>query len=322
MSVKERIPYLDAIKGLAMLMVVVYHTHLFPENYVAPVLSMCVPLFFCVNGYLTLRKQKEYRFILRKAIRILLLVLFWSIVDVVSISYCRGDMVSFNTLKSYVLFPEEPYNVYLWFLYSIIGLLILSPVLRAATTIEKKTQLWILGILVLFSFQGATRYINPYADYLNVLTAFPIVYFIAGFLIISDELTLPGVKNWHVWCIITGCFLLQYGHNYLANQPAFRELFIQGSQVFAGYNTVFTLFATIGTVYLFKQLKNAPPHMLWVGQNSLGIYLIHYPIMRYLQCVSMFDESNILLTIAVILLSVVLVAVLKSNKYTRIIISL
>ena len=322
MPVKERIHYLDAIKGMAMLMVIVYHTHLFPEIYVAPFLSPCVPLFFCVNGFLTLRKAQDYTGVLKKAFRLLSLVVFWSIICVGTYSFCRDDSVELQTFKSYILFPEEPYNVHLWFLYAIIGLLLISPAVKAAISIEKKSLIGVLIILVFFTFQGIRSFISPYCDFFNFATAFSLVYFIAGFLLFSNVFNLERIRSLYIWLAFAFCVVFQYGHNFLATLPSFERVFTQGSPVFAGYNTIFTLITTLAVASLFKRTQNTPPQLRWFGENSLGVYLIHYPIMRCLECVESFSNSNLLLTIGVIVASAFIVWVLKSNKVTRIIISL
>lgn len=74
----NRITYIDYAKSIAIFLVIVYHSHIFSNDlYSSSILSLCVTIFFMVNGYLMLRKERGLRYYMNKNAKILVLIFLW-----------------------------------------------------------------------------------------------------------------------------------------------------------------------------------------------------------------------------------------------------
>lgn len=72
-----RLLYLDYIKALAIFLVIVYHSNFVTNPLGLALLSMCVTLFFAVNGYVMLSKRRTLSYYINKNVKLLFLILFW-----------------------------------------------------------------------------------------------------------------------------------------------------------------------------------------------------------------------------------------------------
>lgn len=72
-----RLLYLDYIKALAIFLVIVYHSNFVTNPLGLTLLSMCVTLFFAVNGYVMLSKRRTLSYYINKNVKLLFLILFW-----------------------------------------------------------------------------------------------------------------------------------------------------------------------------------------------------------------------------------------------------
>ena len=66
----KQIVYLNYIKIIAIIFVLIYHSEVTNDIYSSAFLSMCCPLFFVVNGYLMLRKEHSLAYLLRNNAKI------------------------------------------------------------------------------------------------------------------------------------------------------------------------------------------------------------------------------------------------------------
>ncbi len=81
MNKKNRYLYVDYIKTTAILLVIIYHCKIFNNDsfIAAAIMSICVPLFFAVNGFLMLKKERSIKDLTYKNLKILFLIVFWGI---------------------------------------------------------------------------------------------------------------------------------------------------------------------------------------------------------------------------------------------------
>ncbi|WP_405270598.1 acyltransferase [Methanobrevibacter sp.] len=133
---KERIFYLDELRAIAILLVLLAHTiKYFPVNidYLAsPTLlsylaisRMGVPLFFMLSGALLLNKEYSIsQFLKKRFSRVLIPAAFWYIILFLSVAYVNA--FNFDLVSIWIYDAPFP-----WFVCAIIGIYLLMPVFNS-----------------------------------------------------------------------------------------------------------------------------------------------------------------------------------------------
>lgn len=158
-GMKDRIVYIDWLRIIAALMVVMIHTSgmLYLNNPVGSasyllgfwnqeLVRSAVPLFFMISGTLLLRPEYDAnpRKMVQKALKLFALMLIWSFVyALVNVHPITLKGLLFATIKG-------PFHF--WFFEYLIGLYILTPLFKAIA--EYKDGLLVRYYLVLFIFFG------------------------------------------------------------------------------------------------------------------------------------------------------------------------
>lgn len=143
-----------------------------------------VPVFFMITGYLLLGSERElnYSIVLRKyALRIFLALTVFSLPFAVLKIYGETHSISVGAIfKAYV---ENESLAHLWYLYALIGLYLVAPILKAALKrLDDRTIACFLVLMVVFEF-----FIPMVSNLFNIKVAFgiplkyPIFYFVAGY---------------------------------------------------------------------------------------------------------------------------------------------
>lgn len=121
---------LDLIKCVACISVVGLHA-VGMTNYTIYYLCDCgVPLFFMVNGYLLLSREKiDYSYVFRKILHILKVVVLWNLVITVPVFLFRHKLV--NPLRlSFESLLQKGYLWHFWFFGALIIIYLLLPLLH------------------------------------------------------------------------------------------------------------------------------------------------------------------------------------------------
>ena len=199
-------------------MIVLMHSpmpHLGTSSYILSTVSFLtapgIGLFFMVSGALLLPVNTSYTgFIKRRLSKILLPTLFWTLVYLI-IQLCDGD-ITLNNLPKKILsipFSVQGHSI-LWFVYTLIGLYILAPIispwLKNATKKDIELVLIIWGTTLFFPFlkefitvnnseSGTFYYFSGYAgyfllgyylkNYINKLNIFFVLAFIVMPILIA-----------------------------------------------------------------------------------------------------------------------------------------
>lgn len=145
---KKREAGLDLIKILACIGVVALHT-LYPgKSFINRIITLfattSIPLFFMVSGYLMFRRETfDYKYALKKILRILSVCLAWEFLHAVSyFLYYRQPR---NFLSSYVLdFFQKGLFYHFWYMGALILVYLAMPLLYM---VEKKAPKVYAGIL-------------------------------------------------------------------------------------------------------------------------------------------------------------------------------
>lgn len=281
----SRILYLDLIRILACTMIVLMHSpmpQLGTSSYVLSTVSFLtapgIGLFFMVSGALLLPVKTSYTgFIKHRLSKILLPTLFWTFIYLI-IQICYGDIALDSIPKKIfsIPFSVQGHSI-LWFMYTLIGLYILAPIispwLKNASKKNLELILMIWGVTLLFPFlkeiitvnnseSGTFYYFSGYAG-----------YFLIGYYLKNH------INNQNIFLILALIVIPIL----IAIYCKLANLDVDFYQMFWYLSILVTMMA-IGWFMLIKKTfenKKAVNLITTFSNCSFGVYLIHIFIMRY-----------------------------------------
>ena len=191
-AMRERVVYLDVVRVLACIMVIVQHSPM--VDVVSSVLLSasafltypCCPLFFMVSGALLLPMEScsPEVFIRKRLSKVLWPTLIWTLLYF-GRRIVIGDAVSLTSVLS-IPFSAQGCGI-LWFMYVMIGLYLITPIispwLRGANRKEVELFLILWGVTLLYShiegfLQIATGYNNMFYYFGGYLGYFVLGYYL------------------------------------------------------------------------------------------------------------------------------------------------
>ena len=220
------------------------------------VVRWCVPVFVMLSGVLLLKNEKTesvYLFYKKRAGRILLPTLFWSLFFLVW-TYMKG--VGNESVKSIMslgksLFLGSPYY-HMWYLYMLIGLYIATPFVRIFVKNASIHELTFL-IVILFSITAANSLYGSLYDvkkglfiiwFLNYLP-----YFICGYLIGFFDARLT--KSFLVLLFILSVLATATGCHFVSQYHGLKR-----GLYFYNYLSITVIPMSIAIILLFKRTTN------------------------------------------------------------------
>lgn len=285
MEKKDRIIYLDILRIIATIAVVAIHVSAnnwyttSPASYEWNVLNFydsivrwAVPIFVMISGALFLdndRNIETKKLYTKNILRIITAFLFWSVIY-------AGITVSTNRIE---VFIQEIFlgHYHLWFLYMIIGLYMLTPILRKITE-DKKTTEYFLIVSIIFTIIIPTIFKHPTLSQMtkileNIDLNFGYVtYFVLGYYLSKLELSKKSRIIIYISSIL-GFLITIFGTAIISNNKMIPTNI---------YNEYYpnVLLESIGVFVLIKNIKfDIKPkqaNMIKVlSKYSFGIYLVH-----------------------------------------------
>ncbi len=170
---KEFLPWADLIRVVATILVVTVHvsgqiTNIWGEipesewfiaNIYGGMARICVPLFFMISGYLLLPRSESLGTFYRKRMpKVVIPFLVWSLVYLGW--YCGNHPGTCTPpLIQKLLFIQGTYY-HLWFMYSLIGIYLILPVLRLLVRpeVDRKILWYLIGLWLIF--QSALNFVG------------------------------------------------------------------------------------------------------------------------------------------------------------------
>lgn len=282
-TVGKRIFGYDALKALAAFFVVLYHVDMVDKGYregvyyyptlVQLLWLFCgcgVPLFFMVNGALTVNRHYDFKKTITKAGRLLLIGVFWGV---------------FMMCMQAAFYGVDHFNLrnlpYYWFLFSLAMMYVVNYFLDR---LDNRGKWAIIVILLIFPFTtnlvwDFIRLFKPYVSlpkwsHIGVFTLYGLVYLYAGNCLANQQ-----VNKWIPWASgVVGLLLLALESIAVVNHT--HAPFEGGNYCFPTWGALFLSCA------LFIWVKNWNPvesklkrAITFLGNNALGIYIIHLILM-------------------------------------------
>jgi surface polysaccharide O-acyltransferase-like enzyme len=292
--------WIDLIRVVAVFQVILVHLSyviFFKEDVLSPnwiaanfydsFSRMSVPLFFMVSGYLLLDKSESISDFFRKRfVKVGIPTLFWSVAYLLwSVeAYRNGTMspirVALSMLKTMYLGDVE---IHLWFLYILIGIYLVVPILRIFVSAASHRDLtyfiiiWFLATPLLEVAHRLTGF--PTALDIPVVTGY-VGYFMMGYLLADVQLGRRGRFLSGLGCIIAIAIIF-FGTNWLS---------VGASPIDAYFYSYFsppTVLASICGFLLLKELGQnlgkAGKLVRVIASTSFGVFLIHIFVIQLLR---------------------------------------
>lgn len=303
-----RIGYIDSLKGLSMLMVVVGHIIIFctlnyDNEFVRHIVLINMPLFFFLNGLVVKRLQKGggnlWRTIWKKARSILIPFFAWGIL----ISLFRGE--------TYIEFLLSYFKFGYWYLPVLFQLCMVKCICDIVLNYIPQKNILIetilLFVLVWVFFRFCTRFIpadiNIIIDYYQVIEYMPYFFlgiFVSRFALVENIKRYPSSWVSIIFLLSIVCYVW-----WSYNSDGLITFILRTSLILLIYTLFFIYDNNKKGATSFFNLVLAT-----IGRHTLAIYMIQYFLFRYINLhaigESLYDSNNQLaLLIFVIIVSLV-----------------
>ena len=354
LSNKKRYYSLDFIKTLAIFLVCFYHFSTMNINiledgsltsyityYIYGFSSICVPLFFMVNGSLMLNKGYKFNEHVKRLINLIILIFLWGAIQLLTYAIIEGDTYTIKGFIYGVLNWTRGRIDSLWFLQALICLYIIFPIVKEIYDKEDKTLLkYMLFTVGLASFglvfmnmcsnicQFSLGKVNIERNFFNILVdpfnpfrgfrAYTLIYFIAGAILVNKiKENKFSISNFKIVLLLLLSLFLLFLCGVMMSFTGDRIY----DTVFEGYSTIFTfIICVLVFIIVFRnedRLEKIGPIIKLIGSNTLGIYLLQGMVGAYLRPIYRqisFNENiilNIILAIVIMMICLSITLVLK-----------
>lgn len=312
-TVTDRRSFLDALKCIAIFLVCLYHSeNVFvqinalssPSDYKAQIAyfihaisSIAVPLFFMINGALLFNKPYNHSKHLRKTIKIIILGFLWSFISFIAISALKHESLTLVELMKGTWDLTLGKTEHLWFLKALVLVYLLFPVLKIVFDSPDQSGIlfYTMGLFFIFSFgdlalnqvldvcrflfntnllQGKQfnffPNINPFGNYF-----YAAFYFVLGGYLNSDRWKWSNISTKMLLISFTIPWVFLYAYGILKSNLIGYSF----DTVYNAYYSIMTLIMVV-SVYLLSQKLTYKNDLVReivrkVGENTLGIYLVH-----------------------------------------------
>lgn len=297
-------------------------------------LRWCVPVLVMLSGALFLNSEKEIsiKSIYQKYIfRIVTAFLFWSILYTI-VNYCKypRELDVLHCIADFAISVILKPNYHFWYIYLIVGLYMITPILRQVicTCTDKLLRYW-LGLMFLFGIMiPALRDVNLIEKYIGStldsmhmdFLAGYVFYFVAGYYISSKQ--IRHKKVFYVAGVI-GYIATVLGTIFLSNRAGYTATVYD----YLYPNTVaiavafFVFFTKEGAKWRFPAKAGSVLEVL--SSSMFGVYLMHDLLLQFLDywniTIGVFQSIAvaILIASAVFIFSSVITLLLRKIPFAR-----
>lgn len=279
---------IDALRGIAALFVVIIHltgyikdnpidVQWMAANVYNSMARWTVPVFVMISGAFLLKKEEESLQSLwsKRIKRILILLVFWNLV------------YGIDTILPDFDFSKMPLGAWLmakyhlWYLYMLIGLYLLLPLLRLL--VKHNYEMYILGLWFVFEILANSVYlVDIFSGYMFLNGFGYIGYFVLGYYLLHKCQWIHTPKIYRLvylvgFLMVGISMLIRY---YVKSQTGELDDFVSNNL------SVYVLFPSIAVFVFFMRIKISEnsrwvPVIKLLADCSLGVYLIHPLMLRY-----------------------------------------
>ena len=311
----KKIKYFEALRGIAIIMVVAIHTNLLDSSFnlfVRQIISCAVPIFFALSGFFLYKKVLEtkeqiYSFWKKQIPKVYIPVLIWSL------PWFIPGMIHGKIIGAPLRLFSCGYSIY-YFVAVIIQFYLLLPFLQRCR----------IGN-------------NPVGGAISYIISFISVGFITYvYVLVGKDLPLIiryGSCLYWLCFFVIGCRLSRSDREYGLMMPAIVSVigilasYLESSYFIenydgkgAGYKLTSFIFSA-GMCYLllsarieklYDSINDKITNVIeYLGKNSFVLYLLHIHVVKYTHKVLDITNSWAIYFIVVLILSIMLVELIK-----------
>lgn len=285
---KQRNFYIDLLRYLACLMVIMIHSpnpntgyyeDMFPTIFVC--CSPCIGLFFMISGFLILPLEDSVQEFLRhRSMRVIIPAVVWTLVYMLENDLFMGGYTMRQRIFTLLAIPFSVQgNGVLWFVYTLMGLYLLTPVI--SPWLKEVPRRWLRVALILWLVSSTYTelskwlYIDTKNNILQYFSGY-VGYYVLGYYL---RKYVPRIPIWAACLLILiplgfflTCKVLDLQINYV---------------VHFAYLDFLTIMMCVGWFFLMKELSPKLITVKWLYRSvisfsnlSFGIYLGHVLILR------------------------------------------
>lgn len=353
-KVKKKIPSLDLMKCMGIIIVVFYHCRLVIEptilvdrsldqHFFYGVLTLigpCVPFFFLVNGYLMFDKKLDMKKHIRRILQFVGLALFWSFVTLaLTLWESPWGTLNWGYVIKHTILQDTMWYYHMWFMGAMVILYIFFPILKCAWDHHRKAFYFFMGACFIIVFGNRQlnmaynvyawlRYhvnYNPEYNFFSMFNPFQgydgyiFVYFCLGPIIREHQEKFTKImKPWIciVGIIVTTAALYLYGYFMSLTTDVIWQ---SGDQ--CGNDVIFSLIRILcifGLASRYKGTGKLTKLVNYLAANTMGIYFIHYIIrnltVRYFRALVPIPGYFIKTTVYTVLVFLITIGLLELFK--------
>lgn len=296
----KRIFWADACRVLAILGVVLIHScgavfynyGKIPNNYwlsanlLDSLARVAVPLFVMISGALLMKSGDMYsvnfKVIGRRIVRVLVPLIVWSMVYLWWVDFNTPNK-TINPVEWLQKFLSQPVMYHLWFVYMIIGLYIMLPIMQVIFHACENNEHFKWYLFVVWATFNS----------LNVYIPMPLIvpmqitmvigyggYFILGGLLNTTSWINVGLFKWAMFYLtgVLATFLITWMRTSASGVP---------DELAYSYFSPNVLLASIGAFMLVR--KMGTPNgwgvqiVHWVSDASFFVYFVHVVVLEFLR---------------------------------------
>lgn len=309
---KKKIPSLDLMKFMGILIVVFYHCRLIIEPTILTDRSLeqyifygiltligpCVPFFFLVNGYLLFDRPLDMKKHVKRTLHFVVLALVWSYLTLAITTWAYPDFdFSWKYVLKHGLLMDTYWYYHLWFMGAMVILYLFFPLLKTAWDHNRKGFYFFVlaAFIIVFGNEALNMAYNVYAwirhgvnytpeyNFFSIFNPFLgydgyiFVYFCLGAIIRENQEKFNEImKPWVciLGIVVTTALLYLYGYFMSLSTGT---LWQSGDQY--GNDVLFSLIRILCIFGLASRYKGTGPaakFINYISANTMGIYFIHY----------------------------------------------
>ncbi|WP_374557014.1 acyltransferase [Aquitalea pelogenes] len=224
-----------------------------------------VPVFILISGSLLLRSEEPiFTFFRKRFFRICIPLIFWSVL------YLCIRVFIFKNIKindiPVVLMAGAPY-VHLWYLYMLIGLYLVFPILRKfVKSVNKAFGVCFVVFLSLLSV--ANLFLDWIPDFFLVKFVPFLCYFLGGYFLGDVQLSVKGLRL--AFLLVVLIFLTALSAGWAIHFYGIKGLWV-------AYDYLSPLVIIVSFLIFSLPVQEFPsfPTDVSLSESSFGIYLIH-----------------------------------------------
>lgn len=319
---KEKIIWINNLRAFATIAVILLHVSapiLYEYNKISSYIwnigniidgsvRWCVPIFFMITGALLLNEDHLLaNFLKKRVIRILPPFIFWSLIYITYDNFIlnKDSLDLMVLIKTFLIKLFEGSSFHFWFVYVLIGLYLVIPILRKFVKYSTNKELFYFLTIWLFAITFNHPHLKIYLPKINL--DFFSGYI--GYLVLGYFLSKYTIKNKFIpfLLFLLGSLITVIGTLYIS--------FVKNefSEFLYNYLRINIIISSIGFFLIVKKLviKNILINRILaiISDYSYGIYLVHILVLSILNFVGVnWTLINPLVGISITTISCILIS--------------